>query len=585
MIGAEGSGQPMVYRSVDNLRGLSARPAAAAAAAAVWALGLYGCTMSLRETGSVLYGEDGGVAGGSGGGTDGGLAGSGAPADNDDPGVPGPAVARLTRDQYTRSIQDLVGVTDLPELDLPLDERAGPFVATGMVEMGSLAVSQYVAAAEGIVAANRAKLVQKLPCTAQAVSSDCLTQFVSTFGAKVYRRPLTNEQISDYTSLAKEAVDKKDADTAVSQVMSAMLASPFFLYRLETGDGTDNRALTPFERAARLSYFLTGSTPDDELTKAAANGKLTTADEAAAQVDRLMKTTGFTRQMQRFVAQLLGLDDIAKVTKDAGQFPDFNAKLLAAIAQESGDFVRAVFESDGGRLETLLTAPYSVVTAPLAAFYGLQSGASSQPTKVTFDANQRLGILTQAAFLVTHAHANSTTATVPRGKTLRENLLCQTLPPPPPQTPPLPPVASPNQTAQEMFASHESVPYCAGCHKLMDPLGLAFEHYDSIGKWREKQGSSEIDASGEVTGTANTNVSFADAISLAKRLADSPDVHRCVVRQAWRFAMSRNDIAAPAPLLSSFEASFDSDNHQVARLMATIAKSSAMSTLAPRSSH
>jgi hypothetical protein len=181
------------------------------------------------------------------------------------------------------------------------------------------------------------------------------------------------------------------------------------------------------------------------------------------------------------------------------------------------------------------------------------------------DPKQRAGLLTQPALLATFAKADQTDP-VHRGKFVFESVLCGTVPPPPPNINITPPVITPNTTARQRFAEHDSVQACAVCHQFMDPLGLAFENYDAIGKWRDSEGGKAIDASGMLQGT-DIDGPFVGAVELAGKLVTSPRVSACAVRQLFRFGFGRFETPAETPTLDQLAGSFQTSRQKIVDLL------------------
>lgn len=476
---------------------------------------------------------------------------------------------RLSQQQYVSSVQDIFNVT-LPTLDLPNDDAAGPFAANYASSVTDLSVEQYQGAASIIAGLVANHLAAVAPCAASAMTTACAAQITNALGKRVFRRPLDSNEVAQYTSLVAASVTAGDSNQTVQLLVQAMLQSPYFVYRPESGTSTANaqtRLLTPYEASTRLAYVLWGSTPDTALLEAADSNEILDDASFAQQANRMLDDPRFAVQMTRFAQQLLALQGLATATKDPNLYPNYNPALEAAMAQETGDFVSHVLMVGDARWETLLTAPYSVVTPPLLPLYGVSASATAADGTTAFDATQRAGLLTQAAFLTDHSHGNAQPAVVLRGKVVRENLLCQGMPAPPANVMPLPSTIAPNATARVIFAAHESNASCAACHSLMDPIGLSFETYDGIGTYRTKQGSNTIDASGDISGSQHTDVSFANAVGLASVLASSSDVHACVVTQATRFAMSRDVTAADACDLQTLASKFEASEHNMRQLM------------------
>jgi hypothetical protein len=227
--------------------------------------------------------------------------------------------------------------------------------------------------------------------------------------------------------------------------------------------------------------------------------------------------------------------------------------------------------SSDRRLSTLLTAPIGFVTAPLAALYGVTVPVGPTLQRVTFDPAERSGLLTQAAFLATHALPNQSSP-VTRGKFVRELLMCQPAAPPPPDINVTPPEVDPTKSTRERFAQHTASPACSGCHALMDPIGFGLESYDAIGRYRALEGNKPVDASGEIVGSLDLDGKFTGARELAEKLAASQQVHDCVVTQWYRYAFGRFDGPGDTCSLAELRQSFTASGGDLRELLVTLAQ-------------
>ena len=219
--------------------------------------------------------------------------------------------------------------------------------------------------------------------------------------------------------------------------------------------------------------------------------------------------------LERFTVQWLDTDSFAVVPKDADAFADFTADVRAAMDRQMRSFM-----TPARSFQDLMTAPYEVNDPVLAQFYGDTS---------------RSGLLTLGAVLATHAHPNGTSP-IHRGKLVREQLLCQTLQPPPPGLNFQPPEVDPNSTTRERFAQHAEDPSCEVCHRLIDPIGFGFEHFDGVGRYRTEENGLSVDASGEIVATSATDGTFTGVDELSQSLASSTDAQACFSLQWFRYA-------------------------------------------------
>jgi hypothetical protein len=521
-------------------------------------------------------GVPGGGAGGSGGmGTGGsGVGGSsgvgGALVDN---GLPGRAlVRRLSNAEYDATIQSLLGDTTGYGSRFPEDTVVHGFTNnTDVQTIAAARVEQYLIVAETIAT----KAVQNpdtlLGC-ALANGDTCVSDFITRFGKRAWRRPITDVEHADLLKVFTTARDAFDATTGVRLLLEAFLASPSFLYRAEVGvpvPGQTYTALTSWEIASRLSYFLTGTMPDDLLFAAAEADGLSTPEGIAGQAERILATPAARAQVAEFFAGWLDLRQLPRLRRQVSLYPNWNDSLTQLFGDETRGFATSVVFDGAGDLRTLLTAPYTYGDPSLAAYYGGTAGpVQNGLARIELPPTERAGLFTQASFLVSHSKEIQTDP-VSRGKFVRERILCQGIDPPPPELMVMAPVLTPNTTARQRFTEHEADPVCAGCHVLIDPIGLAFENYDPIGQWRTIEQGQPIDASGNLTDT-DVEGAFVGVAEMATKLAASRIVSECFVRQWFRFTFGRGESVVDDPRIATITGSFDGASGQVRALLVAL---------------
>ncbi|MEJ7734781.1 MAG: DUF1592 domain-containing protein [Polyangiaceae bacterium] len=423
------------------------------------------------------------------------------------------------------------------------DERVGAFRSNAVAPVTELIIEQYMDAAEELAAAAAANADDLLPCAVAQADDACIASFLADFGRRAFRRPLSDAEVADLQVLYDRGA-KVGVEDGVRLVVQAALQSPFFLYHVEAGadpEGTSSpvRALDDWELASRLSYFLWDSMPDDELFEAAAAGQLVDPEARRAQALRMLDDDRAREAIGSFHLQWLRIDELGLLEKDSAVFPEFDEAMRDAMRNETVRFADYVVRQGDGKLDTLMTAPWSFIEGPLGGVYGVEIGADQDPDEpVDLDPAQRSGLLTQASVLAQHAHADQSSP-VFRGVMVRESVLCQTLAPPPPDVANVPPEPDPDATTRERFAEHTSNPACATCHTLIDGIGFGFENYDGLGAFRTMENDIPVDASGEVVGSADVDGKFDGVVELAARLAKSDEVRACVNKQWFRFAFGR----------------------------------------------
>lgn len=470
--------------------------------------------------------------------------------------TPGPApLRRLTKNEYTNSLRTLLGIDTRPGDALPPEEETYGFDnnASGR-GVTQIHVERYMLIAETLIqealTTRRSTIIK---CDPYDISDElCARQTIRDFGRLAYRRRLTTDELERYVTYFNSLLPTEGFDQSIAMILEVMLQSPNFLYRVELGepdsDGDGVVALTGNELATRLSYLLWGSPPDDRLLAAAEVGLLTTPEGLAAEARRMLADDKAREAILHFHRQWLELTKLDAAFKDPALFPEYTEGLKTRLKTETERFVEKVIWEDDGDLTTLLSARWSMIDPTLADHYGATypdtepvDGLPTRPgfTKVELDPSQRSGVLTHASVMTIQAKYNQTSPVL-RGKFVREQLLCQHLAPPPANINITPPDLDPNLTTRERFRQHSDSEECAGCHKKMDPVGLTFEHYDALGRWRETEGGLAIDPSGELLFTWDVNGPVADAIEIIAKLASSEEVRHCYALQWFRYTHGRD---------------------------------------------
>jgi hypothetical protein len=467
-------------------------------------------------------------------------------------------VARLTHAQYEATVQDLLGITNTPattfapdalngfrfdtSIDFRVDARLGPQYRAAAEELAELAVT------------DAAVFDRVVPCA--ATDAGCSAEFVQAFGQRAFRRPLNAEELARFGALfgrGAELVASGDAfRDGVRLVVEAMLQSPQFLYRAELGDavGADGLiALDAWEVASRLSYFIYDSMPDDELFAQAGRGELGSVDQVAAAIRRMLEAPRATAKLVSFHEQAWQFDRFSRITPDTQTYPDAPENVVALVRDASLRFVAEVIEGGGGFSE-FLSAPYAFADSGLAPLYGASVGGGM--TRIDLDPAERKGFLMQVGFLASNAYAIKTDP-IHRGLFVVRELLCRTVPDPPPgaSMTPLPQTSEPIETTREEVSLLTGQDACVNCHALINPPGFAFEGFDAVGQFRASENGVPVDTSGsmEIDGAM---VQFDGAVELVDALTASADARRCYAARWLEFAYGRRlgttDAAAAADL-------------------------------------
>jgi len=482
---------------------------------------------------------------------------------------------RLTRREYNNTVRDLLHDTTRPADDFPDDrDRSFLFRRSGLVATQDADLLR--SAAETLAKTAIKSPDTLLPCDPSSGEDACAAEFIADFGARAYRRPLSDGETKRLTELYQNArtAQKMSFNDAIETLLEGILQSPAFLYHWEAPDVAPKISggvvqLGPYDVASRLSYFIWGTMPDAALFDAAASGKLSSDADITSQARRMLADDKAKEAATAFFHEWLELDDIATLPKDGKAYPDYNDALKSALVDRTDTFARSVLFDGGGKLETLLSADYTFSNQALAKVYD-DKGTGTTLGKAMLDTSQRLGLLTEPAFL-TLAGSPDGSNPVKRGKAVYTKLMCGTLPPPPPNVPPAKP-ASAGGTTRQRFTEHDQNECAKGCHLLMDPIGYAFEHYDGIGRYRTTDNDQPVDSTGMIN-IDGADKTFADAVELTKILSTSNTVRTCFAKQWFRFAVGRLETNDDAPSIAAVATAFASNEFDMRDLAPAIAAS------------
>ena len=349
--------------------------------------------------------------------------------------------------------------------------------------------------------ASRARIFACRP-TSQKDERACANKILSTLARRAYRRPVTNADLEPLLGFYETGRKAAGFDAGIQRALQRLLVSPEFLVRIERDPPNIARAtnyrVSDLELASRLSFFFWSSIPDDELLELAERGELKDPPVLERQVRRMLADERAAALVNNFAGQWLYLRNVPSTRPDTQLFPDYDDNLRQAMRRETELLFDSVIREDRSALD-LLTARYTFVNERLARHYGMPNIYGSRFRRVSLsDDDPRGGLLGQASILTVTAYPNRTSPVI-RGKWILENILNAPPPPPPPNVPDLRERNAEGKvlSMRDRMVQHRTNPVCATCHTMMDPLGLALEHFDAIGRWRDKSESNEaIDASG-----------------------------------------------------------------------------------------
>lgn len=504
------------------------------------------------------------------------------------PHAPGAAVTRrLSPSQYETAIRDAFGPTvELGGRFEPELRRDGLLaIGAGYVSVTSTGMQQYEAMSRAIAAQvvdekHRDLLIPCKPAVATAPDDACAKMFFSKVGRALYGRPLTEEELTTQVSASHlGATELKDFYSGMWLSLASILASPEFLFREEalkaTPDRTGAYELNAYAKASKLSFFLWNARPDQALLTAAEKGELDGPRGLKKQVDRMMASPRLEAGVRAFFEDMLGLDELDNMTKDTVIYPKFDSRIAADAKEQTLKTIINVVLEENGDYRDVFTTPKTFLTRRLGAIYGVPiannaaNGAPEmwQPFEFAKD-DPRVGIVAHMSFLALHSPPGRSSPTL-RGKALREVMMCQKVPAPPAAVE-FKIVQDTNnpvyKTARARLTAHATNPVCAGCHKIIDPLGLALENFDGTGSYRTTENGANIDTSGALNGVA-----FNSAAGLGQAMHDSPAATACVLNRLVSYGLGRLPEKGEAEWVKGLEKSFADNGYRVRDLMRTIA--------------
>jgi hypothetical protein len=385
--------------------------------------------------------------------------------------------------------------------------------------------------------------------TGPADEEACAKKNLSAIMRRAYRRPITEADLERPMRLYREARAAGDFDAGVEMALSAVLVNPNFLFRVERDPpGTPAKAsyrVSDLDLASRLSFFIWSSVPDEELLDLAARQELSKPDVLEKQVRRLLADDRARNLVTNFAAQWLYLRNLESITPELRLFPDFDDNLRKAFRQETELFFESVLREDRSVLD-LLRADYTFLNQRLAKHYGIPHVYGERFRRIELGAgSERGGLLRHGSILTVTSYATRTSPVI-RGKWILENFLGTPPPPPPPDVPTLREnTVSASLPIRERLAEHRNNAACAGCHKVIDPVGFGLEEFDAVGRWRTAEEGKAIDA----TGGLPDGSQFVGVAGLEKALLQRPELFaRTLTEKLFTFALGRapEDYDAPA---------------------------------------
>jgi hypothetical protein len=491
----------------------------------------------------------------------------------------------MTGKQYSQTLAfifgaDISGSTTVP---LPPLNRTDGLLETGAAFIGVTSDQlQQIQETASFVAAkvvdeqHRDFLIPCKPTSEKAADAACASKFLREVGRLWYRRPLDEAKVVELVGEAgASAAEQKDFYAGLASVLEGMLVSPQALFIVDKAepdpDKPGHRRLDAYSIASRLSFFLWNAAPDDELLRAAESGELQTSKGRERVVDAMLASSRLEDGVRAFFDDMLGFNDFDSLSKDPLKYPVVTGATLADAREQT---LRTVVDHLITRKEDyrdLFTTRSTFMSMNLAALYGVPTVNGWVPYEFP-EGSPRAGLLTQVSFLAAHAHPARSSSTR-RGKALREVFLCQKVPTPPPNVD-FSKLDDPDtslRTARDRLHVHATNPSCAGCHKIMDPIGLGLEHFDGAGAYRATEQGAPLDTRGALDGKPFTN---ADGLNQA--LHDHPALPTCLVRRVYSYATGGPiSPATDRKVLEYFAQAFAAAGYRLPDLLRDIALSNA----------
>jgi hypothetical protein len=498
---------------------------------------------------------------------------------------------RQTEAQYRNSIRDIFGPSIIIAARFDPLERIGGLLAVGAgsATITASGLERYDGLGRSIALQvvneeNRSMLIPCRRATVTASDADCAGKFFNIAGQFLFRRPLTDKERSLYVGIAGDAGDQLgDFYEGLAYSLAGMLVSPKFLFINETTEPDPNNPgmyrLDDFAKASRLSYFLWNTAPDATLLAAAEANALNTTAELEQQFERMMASPRAKDGLREFFSDMLQFERFETLEKDPIIYPAFAMQLADDAQEQTMRTITHLLLDDAADYRDLFTSRKTFMSGALGLIY--QVPVSDPSGWVAYEFTEDMpwaGIHTQLSFQALFSHPGKSSPTL-RGKAVREQLLCQKVPDPPGNVDFSDfndDAHAVNKTARQRLAVHNVEPACAGCHKIMDPIGLAMEQFDGAGQFRTLENDEVIDTSGELDG-----IPFSDAVSLGQALHDNPATTSCVTGRLYAYATGRSTESSERKWVAFLQQKFEESGYDVSSLIRQIVISDAFYRVNP----
>lgn len=491
-----------------------------------------------------------------------------------------PRMRLVNTDQYVNTLTYVFGSSVHTQGEFSPPERTAGLLANGAAVAGVSAslLEQFQRTAASVAAqvvdeGHRNYLIPCKPASEDAADKACATEFLSKTGRLLFGRTLSDAEVDVYVASAEAGAESlEDFYQGLATALEGLLISPDFLFIVENAEPDPENSgklrLDAYSLASRLSYFLWNASPDAELLDAAESGELQTEDGLSRAVDRMLASPRLDSGMRAFFDDMFGFDDFNTLSKDPLIYPYFTSVTGTAAREQTLRTVMNHLITNEADYRDLFTTRSTFISPELAVLYDMP--APSGWTPYTFpDDSLRAGLLTHVSFLALHAHPGRSSPTL-RGKALRELLLCQHVPPPPPDVDfsVINALDSNYPTQRDRVRAHLENPSCAGCHRVTDPPGLSLENFNGEGRMRQTENDVMIDATGDLDG-----IKFNDVVGLGQALRANSALPACLVQRLYSYGSGGPTSAKDNQLLEYFNQRFAADSYKLPNLLRTIGMS------------
>ena len=482
-------------------------------------------------------------------------------------------IHRLNNLEFNNTVRDLLGDTTQPASKFPPDTGGANFDNNAdVLGMNPLLFESLESAtdtlANAAVASGSPSLAKIVTCDPTKLGDTaCATAVMTAFARRAWRRPPSSDELARLVAFVPLAKSNGDGfNKGIALAIKATLLSPNFMFRPELDpdpNATSPRLLNSYELASRLSYFLWSSMPDDTLAAAADANQLQDVASVQQQAARMLADPKASQLVTTMGGEWFGTYKMANVAPLATSFPGYDPALGAAMTQETTLFLQDFFTGTASFLDAL-DAPWTYANARLAQHYGLAAVTGTAFQKVSLAGTPRAGLLMQGAMLTTTSFPTRTSP-VKRGQWVLANILCTPPPSPPDNVPALDQTVVPPGSSQRVqLDAHIANPACASCHKVMDPLGFALEHFDGIGHWRDMDGTAAIDATGQLPSGQKFDGAVQMVAALKQQAATISD---CVSQKMFAYSLGRDPGDADKCQLNQLSSQFATANYNLRSLI------------------